>query len=317
MIQAYYNELDGPEGVTRRLSVKGHANYAPAGQDIVCAGASILMQALVWMLAGEEGADCAAADGPGGPRITVTAGPGKRREADQRLAGSFELAKTGLALLAERYPDNLRFADTSRRGEEGMVDLQLFARPRQERRKGGPALSREQERQAVASGTMKRRKDPDKLPDEEKDKAPAAPRPRAAKPQPAVEPMMGIGEVGRFIRALHRRWALEEAEMRKGDPGFSFREALKKPAMRRMMRMPGMRMQEAYRAAFYDQLMEGTARTVEQGVMDRVRERGARGAENGIHSRGAAATAPDVSRMSRAQREAIEREVLHGAKIRL
>ena len=55
MIQAYYNELDGPEGVTRRLSVKGHANYAPAGQDIVCAGASILMQALVWMLAGEEG----------------------------------------------------------------------------------------------------------------------------------------------------------------------------------------------------------------------------------------------------------------------
>ena len=198
-----------------------------------------------------------------------------------------------------------------------MVDLQLFARPRQERRKGSPALSREQERQAVASGTMKRRKDPDKLPDEEKDKAPAAPGPRAAKPQPAVEPMMGIGEVGQFIRALHRRWALEEAEMRKGDPGFSFREALKKPAMRRMMRMPGMRMQEAYRAAFYDQLMEGTARTVEQGVMDRVRERGARGAENGIHSRGAAATAPDVSRMSRAQREAIEREVLHGAKIRL
>ena len=178
MIQAYYNELDGPEGVTRRLSVKGHANYAPAGQDIVCAGASILMQARVWMVAGEVGADCAAAEGPGGPRIPVTAGPGKGREADQRLAGSFELAKTGLALLAERYPDNLRFADTSRRGEEGMVDLQLFARPRQERRKGGPALSREQERQAVASGTMKRRKDLDKLPDEAKDKAPAAPHPR-------------------------------------------------------------------------------------------------------------------------------------------
>src|SRR5699024_11226060 len=62
-----------------------------------------------------------------------------------------------------------------------------------------------------------RRKDPDKLPDEEKDKAPAAPGPRAAKPQPAVEPMMGIGEVGRFIRALHRRWALEEAEMRRSE----------------------------------------------------------------------------------------------------
>ena len=32
---------------------------------------------------------------------------------------------------------------------------------------------------------------------------------------------------------------------------------------------------------------------------------------------GAAAVAPDVSRMTRAQREALEREALHGAKIRL
>lgn len=128
---------------------------------------------------------------------------------------------------------------------------------------------------------------------------------------------MGIGEVGRFIRALHRQWAREEAELRRGDPKFSFREALKSPAMRRMMRMPGMRMQEAYHAAFYDQLMAGTARTVEQGVVNRVQERGARPAENGIHSKAAVTTAPDVSRMSRAQREAIEREALHGAKIRL
>ena len=49
MIRAFYHELDGPNGITRRLTVKGHAGYAPAGQDIVCAGASILMQALVWM----------------------------------------------------------------------------------------------------------------------------------------------------------------------------------------------------------------------------------------------------------------------------
>ena len=81
--------------------------------------------------------------------------------------------------------------------------------------------------------------------------------------------------------------------------------------------MPGMRMQEAYRAAYYDRLMENTARAVERGVVDRVRERGVRPAENGIHSRGAMTAAPDVSRMSRAQREALERDVLHGAKIRL
>ena len=314
MIHAMYSELDGPAGVTRRLEVKGHAGYAPAGQDIVCAGASILTQALIWMAAEMEQAECTASDGPEGPRVVITARPAADPRENQRMEGSFELAKAGLALLAERYPDNLRFADTSSRGEEGMIDLQLFARKDKKDRRG-PALSREQERQAVAEGTMRPAGKPDKnkeeLPPAQTREAPA----REA--QPRREPMLGIGEVGRFIRFLHNQWAREEAEMRKGDPKFSLKEALKNPAMRRMMRMPGMRMQEAYHAAFYDKLMEGTARTVEQGVINRVRERGARPAENGIHSQGAMTTAPDVSRMSRAQREAIEREVLHGARIRL
>ena len=318
MIRAFYHELDGPNGITRRLTVKGHAGYAPAGQDIVCAGASILMQALVWMTAGSEEVDCAASDGPEGPRISVTASPSRKREDSERLAGGFELAKAGLTLLAERYPDHLRFADTSRRGEAGMVDLQLFARQKKERLRPakGPALSRAQARQAAAAGTLhpRRRPGPEEPPAQPAGKSPEA---KAQPARPPVEPMLGIGEAGRFIRSLHRCWALEEAEMRRGDPKFSFREALKKPAMRRMMRMPGMRMQEAYRAAFYDQLLENTARAVEQGVVDRVRERGVRPTENGIHSRGAVATGPDVGRMSRAQREAIEREVLHGARIRL
>ena len=314
MIHAMYSELDGPAGVTRRLEVKGHAGYAPAGQDIVCAGASILTQALIWMAAEMDQAECTASDGPEGPRVVVTAHPGADPREDQRINGSFELAKTGLALLAERYPDNLRFADTSSRGEEGMIDLQLFAQKGKKARKG-PSLSREQERQARAEGTLPSAKKRDKS----KEEMPPAP-PQATpeqNTQPRREPMLGIGEVGRFILRLHNQWAREEAEMRKGDPKFSLKEALKNPAMRRMMRMPGMRMQEAYHAAFYDKLMEGTARTVEQGVINRVQERGARPAENGIHSQGAMTTAPDVSRMSRAQREAIEREALHGARIRL
>ena len=314
MIHAMYSELDGPAGVTRRLEVKGHAGYAPAGQDIVCAGASILTQALIWMAAEMDQAECTASDGPEGPRVVVTAHPGADPREDQRINGSFELAKTGLALLAERYPDNLRFADTSSRGEEGMIDLQLFAQKGKKARKG-PSLSREQERQARAEGTLPSAKKRDKSKEE---LPPALPQATPEQnTQPRREPMLGIGEVGRFILRLHNQWAREEAEMRKGDPKFSLKEALKNPAMRRMMRMPGMRMQEAYHAAFYDKLMEGTARTVEQGVINRVQERGARPAENGIHSQGAMTTAPDVSRMSRAQREAIEREALHGARIRL
>ena len=61
MIYAEYVEFDLPTGArVRRLEVYGHAGYAPAGQDIVCAGASMLMETLVYMLAGCEEADCCA-----------------------------------------------------------------------------------------------------------------------------------------------------------------------------------------------------------------------------------------------------------------
>ena len=71
MIKVCYSELDGPEGLSLRLEAAGHAGYAPAGQDIVCAGASTLMQALVYLLAGEENARSDAWDEPEGPRLAV------------------------------------------------------------------------------------------------------------------------------------------------------------------------------------------------------------------------------------------------------
>ena len=105
MIRVIYSELDGPEGLTLRLEASGHAGYAPAGQDIVCAGASTLMQALVSLLAGEKTARSDAWDEPEGPRLAVTAAAPQ----EPWVEGAFELAKAGFALLAERYPDNLRF----------------------------------------------------------------------------------------------------------------------------------------------------------------------------------------------------------------
>ncbi len=61
MIQICYSEMDGPHGPTCRLEAAGHAGYAPAGQDIVCAGASLMMQSLAALLAGHA---CGA-----GPRL--------------------------------------------------------------------------------------------------------------------------------------------------------------------------------------------------------------------------------------------------------
>ena len=210
MMKVCYSEMDTPAGLSCRLEAAGHAGYAPAGQDIVCAGASTVMQGLVYLLAGEENAHSEAFDEPDGPRLAVSVDA----PCEEWVRGAFELAKACFVLLAERYPENVRFADVSRRGKESMMDLQLFAaeataacggnreprlgqrpaehecRSRHEVDAGSrnpwgafmlqlfaegeaapPALSEAQTRQAVASGTMK--------PDEAK--VPAAPQASAEK----------------------------------------------------------------------------------------------------------------------------------------
>lgn len=151
MIKVNYTELDGPAGPTCRLEASGHAGYAPAGQDIVCAGASTLMQTLCALLAGEEGTKSGAWDEPDGPRLAVTAAAPQK----PWVEGVFEFAKAGFALLAERYPDHVRFADLSGRGERSMVDLQMFASESGDAASSAPALSHAQAQQAIASGTMR------------------------------------------------------------------------------------------------------------------------------------------------------------------
>ena len=54
MMKVVYSEMDTPAGINCRLEAAGHAGYAPAGQDIVCAGASTVMQGLVCLLAGDK-----------------------------------------------------------------------------------------------------------------------------------------------------------------------------------------------------------------------------------------------------------------------
>ena len=284
MMKIVYSEMDTPAGLSCRLEAAGHAGYAPAGQDIVCAGASTLMQALVYLLAGEESARSDAWDEPEGPRLAVAV----QAPVAQWVQGAFELAKAGFTLLAERYPDNLRFADVSRSGQQSMMDLQLFAEG-----EAAPALSPEQSRQAVAAGTLK-------------PEAPAA-QPEAPLPLP----------VQNTVHSLHARWAAEEAAMRRSQPGFDLKAELKNPEMRRLMQLPGMRVQDAYRLAHYEDALRTTAQTVEQGVVERVQQRAARPLENGLRPGAAASVRPDVAAMTRAQREALERRVLHGAQIEL
>ena len=119
------------------------------------------------------------------------------------------------------------------------------------------------------------------------------------------------------MRDLHARWAAEEADLRRSQPEFRLQEELKNPEMRRLMQLPGMRVQDAYRLAHYEDALRTTAQTVEQGVVERVQQRAARPLENGLRPGAAASVRPDVAAMTRAQREALERCVLHGAQIEL
>ena len=315
MMKVCYSEMDTPAGLSCRLEAAGHAGYAPAGQDIVCAGASTVMQGLVYLLAGEENAHSEAFDEPDGPRLSVSVDA----PCEEWVRGAFELAKACFVLLAERYPENVRFADVSRRGKESMMDLQLFA----EGEAAPPALSEAQTRQAVASGTMK--------PDEAK--APAVPqasaektvelqpeKPRQELPvqRPELPPLSSFARSTQdAVHSLHARWAAEEAAMRRSQPDFDLQNELRSPEMRRLMQLPGMRVRDAYRLAHYDENLRTAAQAVEQGVVERIQQRAARPTENGIRPGGAATVRPDVASMTRAQREALERRVLHGAQIEL
>ena len=310
MMKVVYSEMDTPAGISCRLEAAGHAGYAPAGQDIVCAGASTVMQGLVCLLAGEENARSDAFDEPDGPRLAVQADA----PCAEWVQGAFELAKACFALLAERYPENVRFADVSRRGEKSMMDLQLFAEG--DAAPAPPALSEAQTRQAVASGTMK--------PGEAAPAVPAAPQPEPeARPEPPVQrpelpPLSGFARGAQAaVQGLHARWAAEEAAMRRSQPDFNLQKELRSPEMRRLMQLPGMRVQDAYRLTHYDENLRTAAQAVEQGVVERIQQRAARPTENGIRPGGAATVRPDVASMTRAQREALERRVLHGAQIEL
>ena len=314
MIKVNYTELDGPAGPTCRLEASGHAGYAPAGQDIVCAGASTLMQTLCALLAGEEGAKSGAWDEPDGPRLAVTAAAPQK----PWVEGAFEFAKAGFALLAERYPDHVRFADLSGRGEQSMVDLQMFAAAEATAASTPtPALSHAQAQQAIASGTMRADEGSGEIPEVPAQAAPEKPEePPAPQERPApLPPVPGLQAGENAVRALHARWAAEEAMIRRDVPGFSLRQELANPEMRRLMELPGMRMGDAYRLAHYSDALQQTARTVEQGVVERIRQRSARPAENGTSPGGAAVTRADVASMTRAQREALERRAMHGVKI--
>nr|DAP09524.1 MAG TPA: YsxB-like protein [Caudoviricetes sp.] len=117
MIKIIY--VADPEGGKLTMRAEGHAGYAPAGQDIVCAAVSCLMQTLAYSAAEDEHTSSCIYQGEEGPVLNVEAGD------SVLMRDKFELVADGLDLLAEQYPENVNFKKRCKCSQA--VDLQLFA----------------------------------------------------------------------------------------------------------------------------------------------------------------------------------------------
>lgn len=117
MIKIIY--VTDPEGGKLTMRAEGHAGYAPAGPDIVCAAVSGLMQTLAYSAAEDKRTSSCIYQGKEGPVVSVEAGD------SVLMRDKFELVADGLTLLAEQYPENVSFKENCRCAPK--VDLQLFA----------------------------------------------------------------------------------------------------------------------------------------------------------------------------------------------
>lgn len=122
------------------------------------------------------------------------------------------------------------------------------------------------------------------------------------------------------IRRIHVQWDAEAQRLHEMDPEFDIKEALQNPTFAAVLKS-GVPMEAAYQAAYFDRILErstqNTAQKVEQGVTERIRQRGSRPAENGTNPGGAATLKTDVSKLTKAQCEELERQVRMGKIIKL
>ena len=116
--------------------------------------------------------------------------------------------------------------------------------------------------------------------------------------------------------AVRAQWEAEAARLKVKYPAFELDEVLNNPSVADMIRR-GIGLEAAYRAAYFDQLMEAstarTAQQVEQGVTARIQQRAQRPAENGAHP--AAEMKVDVAHMTAKQRAELAKRARRGERI--
>lgn len=96
MITARYTTEDGKY----TLTVEGHAGYDEPGKDIVCAGVSALVYALLgWLEDHPEDTEYVDMSMEDGASVSCVG--------DERVGAVFEAIFTGIEMIACRYPDHV------------------------------------------------------------------------------------------------------------------------------------------------------------------------------------------------------------------
>lgn len=97
MIQARYDR----DGEMHTLSVNGHAGYSPKGQDIVCAGVSAIVYALIgWLENNSEDTRFVSIDENNGEAVIAC-------EGDEKVSAVFYMAAIGIEGIMNTYPSHV------------------------------------------------------------------------------------------------------------------------------------------------------------------------------------------------------------------
>lgn len=115
-----------------------------------------------------------------------------------------------------------------------------------------------------------------------------------------------------------KQWVTEGEEVKAAYPGFDLNTEAQNPRFMAMLKS-GVPVMHAYRVMHMDEIMTDAMQTAakrsEQAVVNNIKARGSRPAENGLSSQSAFTVKDDVSKLSKKDRAEIARRAARGEKI--
>ena len=125
-------------------------------------------------------------------------------------------------------------------------------------------------------------------------------------------------EMERRLGRDAQSWLEESRETEQLYPGFKLENECRDPRFVRLLEV-GMDMKSAFEALHHREILENavryTAQNVAQRLVENLQSRQGRPMENGASGKSSAVIRPDVRRMTRQDREEMERRALRGERI--